>query len=368
MSTENEEKLKRTIHDLEQRLEIALLCANQVWWEWDLPTGILKTHAIKDCILGYDLTKIRHHMDFWMDALPPEEREAVQKSLQEHLDGKTEMWVMEHQYRDPSGEYKWVLEAGKVVDHRSDGSPLRMVGITQNIHEKKLREQAIREQNDELTESLKLKDMVLTTVSHDVLNTLTSGWGMAQLLQDQSIAQNKDFRMIEESLSQSIKLITSIHELAKGTHAKSNRQKVESSTTLNDIRNFHAPDAKNKGLSLQVEAQEGNTTTTDELALRRILDNLVGNAIKFTDAGHVSILDLSTETEFIIEVRDSGEGIPPEKAHLLFTPFEMLTSNKQGSGLGTSISRDLAKRLAGTLTYRANTPQGSVFRLAIPRA
>ncbi|MGZ0707160.1 hypothetical protein ACWPKO_02350 [Coraliomargarita sp. W4R53] len=52
MNAEKEAALKATIHDLEQRLEIALLCANQVWWEWDIPSGILKTHAIKDCILG----------------------------------------------------------------------------------------------------------------------------------------------------------------------------------------------------------------------------------------------------------------------------------------------------------------------------
>ena len=57
MTHTTEDALKAIIYDLEQRLEIALLSANQVWWEWDIPTGILKTHAVKDCILGYNLGK-----------------------------------------------------------------------------------------------------------------------------------------------------------------------------------------------------------------------------------------------------------------------------------------------------------------------
>ena len=367
MPTDTEEKLKAIIHDLEQRLEIALLGANQVWWEWDLPTGILKTHAVNECILGYDLTKIRHHLDFWMDALPPEERDPVWQSLQEHLSGKNEMWVMEHQYRNPQGEYKWVLEAGKVVSHNPDGSPLRMVGITQNIHTNKMRERELKQKNEKLTAALKLKDVVLAAASHDILNSLNGGDGCAQLLKEESIGQTAEFRLIEESLSQSVRLISSIHELAKGSLIKIDFDHIDPTVIINESRNFHAPLAKNKQLDLQVKSQEGNSILTDGLALRRILDNLVGNAIKFTSSGYVSIVDLSTKNELIIEVSDSGCGIPPEQEHLLFTPFNKLSSNTEGSGLGMSICLDLAKRLSGTITYRPNTPSGTIFRLNIPR-
>ncbi len=368
MATTTEAKLRGIIYDLEQRLEIALLCANQVWWEWDLPSGILKTHAIKDCILGYDLSKIRHHLDFWMDALPPEERAPVWQSLQEHLNGKTEMWVMEHQYRNPQGEYKWVLEAGKVITYNPDGSPLRMVGITQNIHDKKMQDLELRKQNEKLTAALKLKDVVLAAASHDMLNALNGGCAIAQLLKSESIGQTDEFHLIEESLSQSLKLVSSIHELAKGGLIELEYAPLDPSTIIHDSRDFHAPMAAGKNLELHVEAQAETSIITDRLALRRILDNLVGNAIKFTNSGHVSITDLSTTNTLIIEVSDSGCGIPPEQEHLLFTPFKKLTSKAEGSGLGMSICQDLVKRLSGTLTYRRNTPSGSIFRLEIPRA
>ncbi|MGZ0707161.1 sensor histidine kinase [Coraliomargarita sp. W4R53] len=310
---------------------------------------------------------MRHHLDFWMDALPPEEREPTWESLQEHLRGETEMWVMEHQYRDPHGEYKWVLEAGKLISHTSDGNPLRMVGITQNIHEKKMREQELKAKNEQLAEALKLKDILLATASHDVLNALASGWGMSQLLKEESIGQNEGFQIIEESLSQSRKLISSMHELAKGSLAEIEESEVEPMTIIYESRDFHRPLANEKGLELRVNAQEENSIVTDGLAIRRILDNLIGNAIKFTDSGHVTISDLSTQSKLVIEVSDSGTGIPPEKEHLLFIPFKKLTSATDGSGLGMSICQNLAKKLSGSISYRPNTPAGSVFRLEIPR-
>jgi PAS domain S-box-containing protein len=367
MNAEREAALQATIKELEQRLEIALLCANQVWWEWDIPTSRLKTHAIKDCILGYDLGQIRHHLDFWMDALPPEEREPAWQSLQEHFRGETEMWVMEHQYRDPHGEYKWVLEAGKLISRNPDGSPLRMVGITQNIHEKKMRDQELKAKNEQLASALKLKDVVLATVSHDVINALSAGWEMAELLQEEVINQTEEFKLIEESLSQSLKLISSIHELATGELVEIERSEVDATSIISESRDFHAPIAKNKGLEFHLNTQGANLIVTDGLALRRILDNLIGNAIKFTQNGYIAINDVSTACELIIEVSDSGMGIPPEKEHLLFIPFQKLTNTPHGSGLGMSICQNLAKQSSGMITYRPNQPAGSIFRVEIPR-
>ncbi|MDQ8206766.1 PAS domain-containing sensor histidine kinase [Coraliomargarita sp. SDUM461003] len=367
MNHTTEEALKATIYDLEQRLEIALLSANQVWWEWDIPTGILKTHAVKDCILGYDLGKIRHHLDFWMDALPPEEREPVWESLQAHLRGETEMWSMEHQYRNPQGEYKWVLEAGRLISRNQDGSPLRMVGITQNIHEKKLQEKELRKANEQLADALKFKDIVLATASHDVLNALTAGWTMTQLLKEKSEHLTEEFELVESSLAQSRKLISNIYDFSQSSLIEMELNEVDVTSIIRDTQEFHSPLAKNKQLDFVVSTVAHNPIRTDALALRRILDNLLGNAIKFTETGYIAISDISNEDELIIEVKDSGCGIPKEQAHLLFTPFKKLNSSNEGSGLGMSICQNLASKLSGQISYSPNAPQGTIFRLSLPR-
>ncbi|MDQ8194334.1 PAS domain-containing sensor histidine kinase [Coraliomargarita sp. SDUM461004] len=366
MTSATESELRKTIHDLEQRLEIALLSANQVWWEWDLPTGILKTHAIKDCILGYDLGKIRHHEEFWMDALPPEEREPVRKSLREHLDGENDFWEMEHRYRDPAGEYKWVLEAGKVLERASDGSPLRMVGITQRIHEKKQQEQALKEKNEELIQALKLKDMLLAGAAHDVKNALTAGICAAGLLREQNRIAGPELELIEDSLRQSAKLIASVQELAAGQLTQLEDDRVDLTHVIQSSSDFYRLSAQAKGLDLRTQVQVTNIRRLDGSALRRILDNLVGNAIKFTSHGEVSIVDRSTGNEVIIEVLDTGRGIPHGQHEKIFVPFNRLASDLEGSGLGLSICQNLANKLGGQLAYHPNRPTGSIFRLNLP--
>jgi len=272
MVNESKEKLENIIYDLEQRLEIALLSANQVWWEWDIPSGILKTHAIKDCILGYDLGRIRHHLDFWMDALPPEEREPVWQSLQEHIQGKTEVWAMEHRYKDRKGEYKWVFEAGRVVTRNADGSALRMVGITQNIHDKKMQDEELRRQNERLNEALKVRDVVLAGASHDMRNALNSGYGFAQVLKSkaEAIGKTEEFAVIVESLKKSVDLVSSIHEISKGNLFEAKPRQVDIGQNSYD---FHVASAKKKQLELQADTQKENHAFTDESMLRRIIDN-----------------------------------------------------------------------------------------------
>lgn len=367
MAQETVEDLKKVIQDLELRLEIALMCANQVWWEWDIPSGALKTHAVKDCILGYDLDGICHHQDFWFDAVPEEEREMIWRTLREHFDGKAEVWEIEHRYRDPKGVYKWVLEMGKVVSRNEDGSPLRMVGITQRIHEKKMKDQELKDKNDQLTAALKLKDVVLASASHDVKNTLNAGWSMLQFVEEESFGSTEEFGVIQNSLRQSIDLISSIHELATDDITVAEHYSINIGNVISESAKFHRFAAEQKNLDISVEVHADHMATLDGLGLRRILDNLLGNAVKFTDNGHISIVDRSTENEIIIEVSDTGSGISEDKVHLLFVPFTKLSGSLEGSGLGLSICQSLAAKMGGSITFQHNVPTGSVFTLSIPR-
>lgn len=302
-----------------------------------------------------------------MDALPPEEREPVWRSLQEHLDGKTEMWAMEHRYKDPQGDYKWVLEAGKVVVRTTDGSALRMVGITQNIHDKKMQDEELKRKNESLTEALKLRDVVLAGASHDVKNALNSGLGLAELLSEEEIGKTEAFAVIKTSLEKSNELISKLHEISKGHLYEVYPHLVDIGSIIEDCRAFHALDAKNRHLELKTSILDGNFSMTDESIVRRIIDNLVGNAIKFTKSGYIAINDISDSDTVIVEVADTGPGIPPDRRDSLFVPFNKFTDESHGSGLGLSICRNLAEKLFGKVSYRPNTPSGSIFRLEIPR-
>jgi len=332
-----------------------------------LPTNRLQTHAVRDCILGYNHQCVPMTSDFWWNALPPEEVNAVKSAIQEHLDGKTDLWHMEHRYRDPMGEYVWVLEAGRVTDRDASGKGLRMVGITQRIQERKIAEDQIRENNIALTDAVRLKDVVLATMSHDLKNALTSASLAVELLKRKAPEHSSLTEILEVSITKAVKLLNDTHEFAKSQLKTPEKTNVNLGRVLEQIRFNFEIQTNQKNLSLIVEKQDDNIIFVDASALIRIIDNLVGNAIKFTEKGGLILRDTSTESMACIQIEDTGSGIPQDKIEEIFQPFIKLNRNKEGSGLGLSICNNLASSMGGSLKLEKTSPSGSLFAVYLPR-
>ncbi|MDX2483708.1 MAG: ATP-binding protein [Pseudodonghicola sp.] len=129
--------------------------------------------------------------------------------------------------------------------------------------------------------------------------------------------------------------------------------------------------ARQKSLELRVEAG-GDVVVADELRLRQILINLVGNALKFTERGHVSIRTEPQGDNVAIHVEDSGRGIPREKWDSIFGKFDQVdpssTREKGGTGLGLSITRQLIELQGGTVSVESEVGVGSTFTFTLPAA
>ncbi len=131
--------------------------------------------------------------------------------------------------------------------------------------------------------------------------------------------------------------------------------------------------AVQKHLSLDVKMKLLDSKVhTDEDCIRRILMNLIGNAIKFTDQGSVQITVWEqTETDLAIEVNDTGIGIHPDQLSAIFQPFhqvdQTLTRRYPGTGLGLAITQSLVKAIQGDIAVESKVGQGSTFRVQFPR-
>jgi signal transduction histidine kinase len=131
--------------------------------------------------------------------------------------------------------------------------------------------------------------------------------------------------------------------------------------------------AEGKGLTLPVEAPRTGdfSVFADEVRVRQILYNLLGNAISHTARGHVAIVLVITPVALEISVTDSGSGIPDGYQATIFEPFRQgpVTSRSEhaGSGLGLAISRQLAESMGGTLVLESSNQEGSSFKLSLPR-
>lgn len=140
---------------LQYRLDMAMRASRFIWWEWDIKSDNLPIHSAEWCILGYDCNVLANTGTDWLEMVHPDDKEAVNQSLMDCLEGKRDIWEAEHRFRDKKDEWRWVQNHGQVVQRDKDNKPIKMVGTTQDIHARKKAEIALKDSESLLR---KLKD------------------------------------------------------------------------------------------------------------------------------------------------------------------------------------------------------------------
>lgn len=222
------------------------------------------------------------------------------------------------------------------------------------------------------------KSVFLANMSHELRTPLNAILGFSSLIQkapECPDSQRRNLDIINRSGAHLLSLIDDVLEMAK---IDAGRIRLEASAfdlgaMIRDVTDMMSVRAQAKGLQLLLDQASAfpRFIVGDEARLRQILINLIGNAIKFTQQGGVT-LRLGTRDNAIahlmIEVEDSGCGIAPEDQQRIFEPFVQLgeQGDSTGSGLGLAISRQLVGLMGGQLSLESIPGQGSLFRLDLP--
>lgn len=178
---------------------------------------------------------------------------------------------------------------------------------------------------------------------------------------------------METSGKHLLKLINEMLDLARidAGKMKIERNEVCVATVINSVVDQFCNTARQKSVELYKETH-GETAFADETRMKQILINLVGNALKFTDSGHIRIFAESRGHEIVIHVEDSGCGIAEEKQKVIFDQFSQLDSSptreRGGTGLGLTISRRLVEMQGGVITVESQEGKGSTFSFTLPAA
>jgi signal transduction histidine kinase len=224
------------------------------------------------------------------------------------------------------------------------------------------------------------KGRFLATMSHELRTPLTALAGYNELLADQVIGPMTDPQLdiVERMRSVTTHLSAMIEEILAFTSLEEGRETVRPTDFLAEdlVRAALAviePLAEQKGLMLDVHLPRTSVRMTSDIdKARQILVNLLGNAVKFTDRGRVTLLLTRGSRAVRMEVRDTGIGIPEEELPRLFRPFAQvdtgLTRRHGGTGLGLYISRRLASLLGGHIEVESVATLGSTFTLVLPVA
>jgi signal transduction histidine kinase len=230
----------------------------------------------------------------------------------------------------------------------------------------------------EAQEANRAKADFLAVVSHELRTPLTAIFGYTELLTtgvagEMNPAQQAHLDRVHASATHLLSIIEDILAYARTEAGRDqlHRDTFRLSEVIAEAVMIVRPNAEKKGLRVATEVGEDLPLRTDRAKVRQILINLLGNAVKFTDEGSITVRGgRHGETQLFVTVEDTGVGIQRSDFDRIFEPFRQLepsmTRKSGGTGLGLAVSRRFAALLGGTVTVDSAPGQGSRFTLTLP--
>jgi len=357
--------LQRTTEELNNFFGLALdlLCIV------DLEGHFLRLNGQWEKTLGYTLAEIQDHS--FLHYIHPED---LSKTAHAFDDLKQDYVLnnFSNRYLCQDGSFRWIewqaVLNGDII-----------YAAARDITEQKQQASKLIEAKDAAEAAAIAKGMFLATMSHEIRTPMNGVLGMLYLLQMTELdeQQQSHVNVAQSSAESLLGLINDILDFSKIEAGKLDLENVDFDLRqqLQDFTTAIAMTAQGKNLQVTLDLQppEPVIVKGDASRLRQILTNLVGNAIKFTEQGEITIqaclADQSEDWLLTVTVRDTGIGIPPEKLTDLFAAFTQVdastTRKYGGTGLGLAITKQLCALMGGDIRATSEVGQGSCFEFAI---
>jgi PAS domain S-box-containing protein len=310
--------------------------------------------------------------DNWTTAIHPDDRDAALNTMKRAID-RGEHYEIEFRLKRADDAYRWFLSRSRPVRDDS-GKITGWLGIALDIEERRTAE-------EEAQAASLAKSEFLASMSHELRTPLNAIGGYAELLAmgvrgPLNTQQAQDVGRIRRAQQHLLVLINDVLNFAKvdAGQIEYHVTAVPVDDALHDAEALIAPQVLAKALHYTYKnADKSVAVLADPEKLQQIVLNLLSNAVKFTDEGGSITLSTQTAGDCVeIAVKDTGNGIPPEKVATIFEPFvqaeRRLNQPVQGVGLGLAISQDLARGMNGEIRVRSAIGKGSTFTVSLPRA
>lgn len=373
-------KLQKELEIEKNRFALAIEGARDGLWDWNLQTNQLFFSERFETMLGYDVGDLSTHVDAWFNLLHLDDRQSVENAVEEYLKAKgANIFETRFRLKTKDGSWRWIMGRGK-VQFDKDGTPLRFVGFNTDISEQKEKEEELTLAKETALRLSQSKSEFIANMSHEIRTPLNGMIGLTNLVLDSDL-NTLQREYLTKSIISSNALLNIINDILDYSKIEANKIELEKiAFTLDEILH-HLSDlfsyqAKEKAIKLDFEIFDTthNHLVGDPFRIKQVLINLIGNALKFTHNGTISIevhLLKSTEKKqtLLFSVADTGIGIPEEKQEKLFKEFTQVdTSNTRefgGSGLGLAISKKLVELMGGKISVESKYNQGSKFSFSV---
>lgn len=362
--------------EAEERLSLAMKSSNLGLWDWDVGSGETYFSDNFFTMMGYEPGELPSNVDTWKGLCHPDDLAVAVEKLESHFRGESEEYCCEHRVRTKDGSWLWIRDVGEVVERNPDGSPRRMVGVHIDV-------QQLRTSVTQAQAASQAKSEFLANMSHEIRTPMTAILGYADLLgTDGNFATHPEqateaIETIRRNADHLLAIINDILDMSKIEAGQMSIERISTdpSQIAVEVASLVQPRALGKNIQLRVcyDTPIPAHVQSDPTRLRQVLFNLVGNAVKFTEIGRVTIHVACNpqERQLRFRVVDTGIGMTPEQREAIarfeaFSQADTSTTRRfGGTGLGLRISNSLAKMLGGQIEVASELGKGSEFSFVI---
>ncbi len=367
-------------------------------WDWDLRTDRLTWDDMMYIIYDVAPQESAHTFATWRNCVVKEDVAQAEAIIQNALNDVTQSrFESDFRIRHQNGTIRYI-KAHAIIRRTADGAPIRMTGINTDVtHLHTMQQELLEGQRSlearvaeqtralqaakQLAESAnEAKSDFLANMSHELRTPLNSIIGLTQLMLDEDLKneQREMLSNIEISSNNLLEIVNDILDIAKIEANSLELERIDFSPAglVRRTCKMLQPLAlsRNIGFNLLLNIPDSLCLSGDPTRLARIMTNLIGNAIKYTEVGRIEVIAAAQCTApgehlLMFEVHDTGIGIPADKIDHIFDKFAQadssITRKYGGSGLGLSITRQLVELMGGTISVKSTLGLGSCFTVKI---
>ena len=287
------------------------------------------------------------------------------------------MMNYEMQFPTADGELREIV-ISKSVFKNFDGSVAGVIGVINDITEKKRAEQALIESERKLREANATKDKFFSIISHDMKNPFTTLLGFTEMLtEDYDEFDDQERKSLIEEMrnvsNYSFRLLENLLKWAKLQMGKLpfTPQELNLSATANEVIMNLSEEAKLKDIGLINNISQDINVNADLMMLNTVMQNLFSNAVKFSNPGGKAEISAEVENGFVkVTLKDNGIGIKKEDLSKLFRIdvhyVEIGRAKERGTGLGLILCKDFIEKHGGQISINSNLGEGTTVRFSIP--
>jgi PAS domain S-box-containing protein len=371
-------RAEEALRESEEQLRLAQKASGSGVWDWNPRTGIVSWSEEHSRIFGVEPGQQDRPWKSFLQLVHAEDRARLESEANSALKPSGELEV-EYRIGRADDQVRWVVSKGQT--HCGDGDePIRMIGLTQDITERKQLEQALLKTQTELAHLSRVMTMgeLTSSIAHEVNQPLaavvTNGDACLRWIAAEPPNLNKVRESVASIIQQAARageVITRIRALAKKATPQKTALRIDE--LIFEVIGLVGGELAKHHVFLETELESGLPVVFgDRVQLQQVILNLIANGIEAmsTVTGRPRDLSIATKTteggQILISVRDCGSGLTPELIDHVFEAF--FTTKQAGIGLGLSISRTIVETHGGRLWATPNPAHGATFQFTLPLA